>query len=617
MRSRMDKSEFRKLTRRPAVFLAYCGIRRALRHSHPMNRGARHKGLTIFVTPPHHRTDEYGAAAEYLDWIERDIDWVLAGKRIHTIGGGRKKSKLQNDDPSIFDLGELSVIITADLGDVPDELRFAAADILDIAPPSARHVQAARVLSSKAPFSDEIASAVAAKPQKIIIAALARRDLKDSDLSALPRHGMAATKGPSLFELPGYEREKAWARLVANDVALWREGKLEWSEVGSGALVHGAPGTGKSQFGQAVAKALRLGFVSTTVGKWQSAGYLNDTLRAMQQSFAEAAAADGAVLFIDEFDGLGHRGMLHGDRYQLYWQNVVNEFLSLMTNLPDGVIVVGATNFRELIDPAVLRSGRIEEHFELSLPDRRTRAEILSYHLNGALDAASLEDSVADLEGKSGADLRKVARDAKRRSRVAGRAVRIEDVAAVLPARLKYSPEQQFRLGVHESGHAMVALAVGFARSATITVRESLDPSAHSNGGGETSYELFEDWLPTENSLLDRIAVSLAGMAAEQLLFGDRSLGSGGVDGSDVERATTIARRLTASYGLGSVPIFIKGVETLRDSPLPAAIEDEVRQILAAQYQRALEMLEPERDQIVALAGESMRHRSVRVEPRK
>ncbi|WP_198023362.1 hypothetical protein [Ensifer sp. WSM1721] len=187
-------------------------------------------------------------------------------------------------------------------------------------------------------------------------------------------------------------------------------------------------------------------------------------------------------------------------------------------------------------------------------------------------------------------------------------------MAAVLPARAKYSTEEQFRLAVHESGHAMVALAVGFAKNATITVRETFNPRAHSNAGGETSYELFEDWVPTENSLLDRITVAYAGMAAEQVVFGDRSLGSGGVDGSDVERATTIARRLVASYGLGSTPIFIKDIESLKDSSLPAAIEEEVRQILDAQYQRALEMLEAERDQMLALARDSMLHRSVRVE---
>ncbi|WP_026618933.1 hypothetical protein M728_002211 [Ensifer sp. WSM1721] len=102
-------------------------------------------------------------AAEYLDRIDRDTDWVLAGKRIHAVGSGRKKSKLQNDDLSIFDLDELSIIITADFGNVPNELRFAADAILEIAPQSARHVQAARILSSRSPFSDEIAAAVAAK----------------------------------------------------------------------------------------------------------------------------------------------------------------------------------------------------------------------------------------------------------------------------------------------------------------------------------------------------------------------------------------------------------------------------------------------------------------------
>nr|WP_272867622.1 ATP-binding protein [Sinorhizobium meliloti] len=271
--------------------------------------------------------------------------------------------------------------------------------------------------------------------------------------------------------MPGYEREKAWAHLVANDVALWQD-QLESSEAGSGALVYGPPGAGKPQIGQAFANALGLKFVSTTVGKWQKAGHLDHTLRAMHQSFAEAAAADGAVLFIDEFDSLGHRGMLHGERYQLYWQIVINEFLSLMTRLPDGVIVIGATNYRELIDPAVLRSGRIGEHFELSLPDNQTRAG--SYHLKGVIDAASLADSVANREGMSGSDLEKAARNARLGGHHAPKDAQLGSRTWLQFCRRgEVFARGAISLGSSRERSRSGGLAVGFAKDATIIVRET------------------------------------------------------------------------------------------------------------------------------------------------
>ncbi|OCP35743.1 hypothetical protein [Ensifer sp. LC163] len=128
------------------------------------------------------------------------------------------------------------------------------------------------------------------------------------------------------------------------------------------------------------------------------------------------------------------------------------------------------------------------------------------------------------------------------------------------------------------------------------------------------SYELSEDQLPTETSLLNRIAVSMAGMAAEAVVFGDRSGGSGGVIGSDVERASSIARRMVGSYGLGSKPVFIAPVEELAEKGLPEWLETEANEIVWAQYDRALRMLANEGDRIVALATEAVNHRALKIE---
>jgi ATP-dependent Zn protease len=355
--------------------------------------------------------------------------------------------------------------------------------------------------------------------------------------------------------------------------------------------------------------------IRTTVGEWQSAGHLDDTLQAMRSCFEEADDGRGAVLFIDELDSIGTRSAKSaGDSNNRYWRIVLNDFLSLLSNLGEGVIVIGATNFPECIDPAVKRAGRLEQHFKLTLPDKVTRAEILNYHVDGSVPLESLAEIAEDLDGKSGSDLEQLVRDARRSARAEDRALELRDLRGQLPERLRYAPEVVLRLAVHEAGHALLALATGYATSATIEVKGSFDSSAPAYLGGLASYELTDDHLPTETSLLNRIAVALAGMAAEAVVFGDRSVGSGGVVGSDVERASSIARRMVGSYGLGSTPVFIANVEELAATDLPECLEKEAMEIVGAQYDRVLTMLTEERERLVSLASDAVSHRLVRID---
>lgn len=283
-------------------------------------------------------------------------------------------------------------------------------------------------------------------------------------------------QGPNIFELPGLEEQKAWARGLASDIDRWRQGTLDWKEIEKGALVSGPSGTGKTFLASALATALRFRLIQATVGGWQSAGHLNDMLAAMRRSFDEARKSKGAVLFVDEIDSIGSRSILQtSDRNETYWQVVINEFLSLMNSPGEGVIVVGATNYPERIDPAILRSGRLEKHFSLGLPDAKTRAEILNYHAGGTLKLESLMEIANNLKGKSAAALEELVRSARRRARNAGRELQVGDLLAVMPKRRRYTAEERLRLGVHEAGHALVALEVSHARSAIIEIAESFD----------------------------------------------------------------------------------------------------------------------------------------------
>lgn len=185
-----------------------------------------------------------------------------------------------------------------------------------------------------------------------------------------------------------------------------------------GALLSGPPGTGKTLFASAFASCLGFRLIAATVGAWQAGGHIDDTLNAMRSSFHDANDGRGAVLFIDELGSIRTRPTRpSGHHNDQYWQIVINEFLSLMNNLGDGVIVVGATNNPEWIDPAILRAGRIDNHFALTLPDASARAEILQYHAEGTFSLEALAEIAGELEGTSAAAIEALVRDARKDAR--------------------------------------------------------------------------------------------------------------------------------------------------------------------------------------------------------
>lgn len=612
MRGRDASDRFRKLIKDPATYLAYRGLRRALKESgNPQHLGSG--GFVVFVVPAGYRTHDYEVAAYDVIGADRE-EWVPRNTEIRLANPPRKKGK-PYEPVTIFDLSGLAVLIARNISEVPKDVRFAALSVLFVEPPSASHVHATRRFARRPPISDEHALLLNRKPQNVLLAAILKWNLGAQEIAALDDLERPDAEGPSLFELPGYEEAKHWARRLQSDVARWRGGTLPWKEVGGCALISGPPGTGKTFFAAALATALEMRLIATTIGEWQSAGTLDETLMAMRNCFEAANDGRGAVLFIDEIDSIGTRSSKPtGHRNNHYWQIVLNEFLSLLSSMGEGVVAIGATNFPDWIDPAVLRAGRLEHHFTLPLPDKLTRAEILNYHAEGNFPLESLAEIAGDLDGKSGSALEKIVRDARRSARQEERELELRDLSAQLPERIRYTPEVLLRLAVHEAGHALVSLAVGYATSATIEVKDSFEASAPAYLGGLTCYDLTEDHLPTETTLLNRIAVAMAGMAAEAAVFGDRSAGSGGVIGSDVERASSIARRMVGSYGLGSKPVFIATVEELAEKGLPEWLEKEANEIVWDQYDRARVMLAEERDRLLSLASDAVNHRTVRIE---
>lgn len=592
----------RALTKDPEVHLAYRGLRHAMKSADRSLRDLS-DGFVIFIVPAGHRAQAYKQAAHVI-WDSEAEEWGLPRHTVRLAKPPLRKGSVEKQ-VSTFDLRDLRVLIASHVSEAPKDVRFAAQKIVHLEPPGVLQINAARRAIGRCALSDEHAQLLVGRPLNVLLAGIFKKKWKAEDAAALKEIDQPDVQGPDLFDLPGYEGLKDWVSGLKADVVRWRDGGLLWKDVSRGALVAGPPATGKTFFAAALANSLKFRLITTTVGTWQSAGHLDEMLNAMRKCFEEANNGHGTVLFIDEFDSIGSRpSRPTGDTSAQYWQVVVNEFLNLMNNAGDGVIIIGATNHPDWIDPAILRAGRLEQRFTLGLPDTFARAEILRYHTAGAFDLETLIPIANDLEGKAGACIEEMVRVARKVARDENRELELRDLQACLPEKRRYTPQQRSRLAVHESGHALVALAVGYASSATIEIKDSFDPSAASYIGGTTSYDLIEDHVPTEKSLYNRILVSLAGMAAEQAVFGERSLGSGGVVGSDVERATSIARRMVASYGLGKVPLFWGTAEDVADMALPDILENEIVDILRSQYEWVLALLADQRERLIALAAE-------------
>lgn len=190
---------------------------------------------------------------------------------------------------------------------------------------------------------------------------------------------------PTVETLHGYGDAKAWALNLKHDLALWTSGTLPWSEMSTKLLLSGPPGTGKTTFARALCNTLQVPLVATSVATWLEPSHLGDVIKRMRLTFEEARRRAPCILFVDEIDGIGRRG--EKNDHDDYWNSVVNKLLELIdgTLKSEGLIIVGATNRPGVIDPAIRRSGRLETHIEIPLPDVDALVSILAHHLGADL----------------------------------------------------------------------------------------------------------------------------------------------------------------------------------------------------------------------------------------
>ncbi|WP_251553798.1 AAA family ATPase [Neobacillus muris] len=311
-----------------------------------------------------------------------------------------------------------------------------------------------------------------------------------------------------------------------------------------GILLYGPPGTGKTLLAQAIAHELNASFFSASGSSFNEL-FVGVGASRIRSLFHAARKERPSVIFIDEVDALAGKRKPHGGEEA---EKTLTELLVQLDGgiSNDGILFIAATNRKDMLDDAFLRPGRIDFSFHVPLPDTKGRLEIIQIHTKDkamAPDAAASLDSLAEsTSGLSGADLYSLFETASRRAVLNGHdRIQKDDLDYALDRTILGSSSRALtdldtkrRVAIHEAGHALVATLTkpGSVRKATIIPRgEAL---------GYVAPIPKELQLSTTSDLLDRVAMILAGGAAERIVLGEHSIGVGG----DVQQAKQIIEQM-------------------------------------------------------------------------
>lgn len=387
-------------------------------------------------------------------------------------------------------------------------------------------------------------------------------------IAALTTQTRATDIGPWLEDIHGDSPALRAARQIVRDLRAWKKGEVGWQDLTRTLLLYGPPGTGKSWIARAMGNSAGFAIVTGSFAQWQAAGHLGDMLREMRKTFADARAQAPSVLIIDEIDAVGSREDRDRHNYG-YRVQVINAFLAEMDRIAreEGVIVVGTCNHPELIDPAVLRSGRFDMKVQLPLPDSDTLFGVFRHCLPEWREA-DLRSLASRAVGSSAADVDAAIRQARAAARGAGRTLTVEDLQKVFAVRQDAAIDR--RIALHECGHAIGCTAFGIGPVRRILINR--------DGGGSTLIDPVAQH-GTLSDLRDRLAQLMAGRAAEQLVLGEISAGAGGDQTSDLAQATALATAIHTQYGLGSHgPLWLgeSNVIHLRDADLLFRVRREI-----------------------------------------
>ncbi len=393
-----------------------------------------------------------------------------------------------------------------------------------------------------------------------------------------------------------------------------RYGRLG-GRVPKGVLLVGPPGTGKTLLARAIAGEAGVPFFSISGSEFVEL-FVGVGAARVRDLFEQARARAPAIIFIDELDALGRaRSPFSHAGGNDEKEQTLNQLLAELDGFDPrtGLVLLGATNRPEILDPALLRAGRFDRQVLVDRPDKQGRQEILQIHLRKAKLAGDVkpEQIAALTPGFTGADLANLVNEAALlATRRGAEAVAMSDFTAAIERMIGglekrnrlLNPRERRVVAHHEMGHALVALSMP---GSDPIHKVSIIPRGVGSLGYTIQRPTEDRYLMTRQELETKMTVLLGGRAAEQLVFGELSTGAA----DDLVKATDIARSMVARYGmvekLGHVSyererspfLAAPGMPQPREFSEETAreIDCAVRDLVEAAFERALSILRERR----------------------
>ncbi len=337
--------------------------------------------------------------------------------------------------------------------------------------------------------------------------------------------------------------------------------KLIGAEMPKGILLDGPPGTGKTLLAKAIAGETNSTFISISGSEFVEL-FVGMGAARVRELFENARANKPCIIFIDEIDAVGRQrgagiNMANDEREQ-----TLNQLLYEMDgfNNNDDIVVMAATNRKDVLDQALLRPGRFDRLIRVALPDKESREQILGYYLKDKnLDKMFDISAIAELaDGFSGAQLKNLINEAAILSARNNYSTIQEKyvfdafeklIVGLIKANATVAPATRLRVALHESGHALLALKFNeyfdFKKA-------SIQPT-YNGAGGYTIFtekpEIKEGGLYTKDMLKKRLIVAMGGKAAEAIYYGNEYVSMGAIQ--DLKQANSLAKRMIGNFGMG------------------------------------------------------------------
>ncbi len=393
------------------------------------------------------------------------------------------------------------------------------------------------------------------------------------------------------------------------------------ARIPKGVLLYGPPGTGKTLLARATAGEAGVPFFSISGSDFVEM-FVGVGASRVRDLFEQAKQASPCIIFIDEIDAVGrHRGAGLGGGHDEREQTL-NQLLVEMDGfeMKDNIILIAATNRPDILDPALLRPGRFDRQIVVDRPDRKGRQQILEVHTKGKpIDKEiDLDVLAASTPGFTGADLSNVINEAallaaRRGAKTIGQNELEEGIMRVIAGPEKKSrliSEQERKIiAYHEMGHALV----GFYLEYTDEIHKITIVSRGQALGLTVSLPSQDRYLTTRRAIMDEMAMTLGGRAAEEIVFNEITTG----DANDLEKVTASAKRMIMRWGMSEklgprvlgrnhdMPFLGRemGAEPDYSDEIAREIDDEIRRVIEEAHEMASKTLREHVDELHKLSA--------------